>query len=341
MFWIEPNRKSYRLINLVAFIFFSTIALKAVAEKQCSSIFSNESNFSQSQLKIPDLIQDLYLLKVESLSSDVQKTMVARRLFSIKFRELEEYFSREEIEAWLENYNPINRKRELSPRNKNKIQSSADQILYASRLPALLKKYNLKDLEELKESGFVIIKDTYDFETLLLDPDFVNAQDAAGNTILLSVTSLGRNNNKIFNMLLGNSKVDFNAKNNDGFTALHNSVVVENESFAKALLEKNINPNIENKYGWTPVLSSSSHVKLDMLRTLIEMGADPNLPNFRGETALIVAVSYNRVENVKYLISKKVNLNARTGQQKTALMIAKENKNLEIIKILEDAGATE
>jgi len=143
---------------------------------------------------------------------------------------------------------------------------------------------------------------------------------------------------------LGKYKLDINAQNYKGSTALHyiiNKYGTIKSKFMKYLLEHNANPNIQNKNGNTPLHSLISR-GYDILKLMLEHGADLNIKNNYGDTPLNkwirnISSDYKKMdEEMKLILNYKPNLHTENNDKETLLFSYCGNIN--IIKILLENG---
>ena len=104
----------------------------------------------------------------------------------------------------------------------------------------------------------------------------------------------------------------------------------------KRLNDKGIDLNAKNEQGYTALHIATNEGSLATVKHLIELGADVNAKDdLRGCTALQLAAYLNFDHVVKFLIKMGADVNAKNKQGYTALQLAKTKKHSEIIDILE------
>jgi serine/threonine protein kinase len=86
------------------------------------------------------------------------------------------------------------------------------------------------------------------------------------------------------------AKVDLNAMNNNGDTALHIAIQSSNFAVAEYLLNHKINSNIWNTQGQTPLTTAVIRRNSEMTKLLLLNGVDINRVNQNGNTPLIEAM---------------------------------------------------
>ncbi|MEE8128931.1 MAG: ankyrin repeat domain-containing protein, partial [Vicinamibacterales bacterium] len=82
-------------------------------------------------------------------------------------------------------------------------------------------------------------------------------------------------------------KVDVNAREGDGATALHWAVERDDVETIEALLRAGADVNAANDYGVTPISLACINRNATVVKKLLVAGADPNAATSMGETALM------------------------------------------------------
>jgi ankyrin repeat protein len=136
-------------------------------------------------------------------------------------------------------------------------------------------------------------------------------------------------------------KVDVNAPQPDGTTAIHWAVRNEDMAMVDALLKAGANPNASNRDGATPMYLAAESGNVAMIDRLLKAGVDPNATFLNHkETALMVASRSGNPAAVKLLIEHGADVNARESlRQTTAIMWASEQNHAEVVKLLAEHGA--
>ena len=134
-------------------------------------------------------------------------------------------------------------------------------------------------------------------------------------------------------------RVDVNAPQVDGMTALHWSAYQDDTDAAKLLLDAGANVKAENRYGVTPLSLACQNGNTALVELLLKAGADPNTMLRGGETVLMTAARTGKTEPVKALLFRgaKVDLKEQHGQ--TALMWASAEGHSAVVELLLEAGA--
>ncbi len=139
--------------------------------------------------------------------------------------------------------------------------------------------------------------------------------------------------------LLG-QRLDVNAPQIDGMTALHWAARRDDLETVELLVRAGANVKAVNRYGVTPLSLAATNGNAAMVELLLKAGADPNVVLPGGETALMTAARTGRVGAVKALLSGGAGVNAKEGGRgQTALMWAAAEGHVETVEALLQAGA--
>jgi ankyrin repeat protein len=135
-------------------------------------------------------------------------------------------------------------------------------------------------------------------------------------------------------------RVDVNARQGDGATALHWSVHWDDAEAVDLLLRAGAAVNAANDYGATPLWLASGNGNATVVETLLRAGADPNAALGSGETPLMTASRSGNVAAVKSLLARGANANAAERLRgQTALMWAAAQQHPEVVQTLIELGA--
>lgn len=147
-------------------------------------------------------------------------------------------------------------------------------------------------------------------------------------------------NREIIQVLLW-AKVDVNARDQDGQTALMMMGDKVTNELVWDLIHAGAKVNHRDKDGDTALISAAESNNVDALRALIDAGAKVNAHNENGETALMIAASNGHVNNVRVLILAGADVNARDKDGKSALTYAIANDEPAVARLLKAHGAIE
>ncbi len=154
---------------------------------------------------------------------------------------------------------------------------------------------------------------------------------AAENSPLLNAA---RNADRDAVQRLVQEKVDVNAAEPDGTTALHWASYRDDAASAELLIRAGANVNAANDLGATPLWTASLNGSAALVRLLLEAGANPNAALLLGETPLMVAARSGNANVVEQLLARGANVNARAARGQTALMWAAAQKHPDVVKAL-------
>jgi ankyrin repeat protein len=133
---------------------------------------------------------------------------------------------------------------------------------------------------------------------------------------------------------LVSQRVDVNAAEPDGTTALHWASYRDDGESAEVLIKAGANVNAANDLGATPLWTASLNGSAAMVRRLLQAGANPNAALLLGETPLMVASRSGNADVVEQLLAKGANVNARAARGQTALMWAVAQEHPSVVKVL-------
>jgi ankyrin repeat protein len=136
-------------------------------------------------------------------------------------------------------------------------------------------------------------------------------------------------------------KVDVNAPQGDGTTALHWAAFNDDVATAKLLLAAGANVKAATRDGAiTPLFMACRNGSAPMIELLLNAGADGNSVTETGTTPLMMAASAGNPAALKVLLDHGANVNARDlAHGQTALMFAASLNRADAIKMLIAHGA--
>ena len=124
-----------------------------------------------------------------------------------------------------------------------------------------------------------------------------------GTTALMIAAGFGHSH--IVRILL-NHGANMSFLNNDGWTALHFSVLGGHPAVTKLLVSANLESGTAQD-GSTPLHLAAQGGKLEIMSVLMEAGANPNSRRWDGGTPLYVAAQQVNVDAIKLLLRAKAN----------------------------------
>ena len=136
------------------------------------------------------------------------------------------------------------------------------------------------------------------------------------------------------------ARVDVNAREGDGATALHWAVVRDDDAIIAHLLEAGADVDAANDYGVAPLSLACTNRSVAAVETLLEAGADPNATTMMGETALMTCARTGSAAAVTALLDHGAVVQAREASHgQTALMWAAAQADPDVVRILLAHGA--
>lgn len=135
-------------------------------------------------------------------------------------------------------------------------------------------------------------------------------------------------------------RVDVNAPEVDGTTALHWAVRNDDAALVDRLIRAGANAKAANRYGVTPLYLACVNGNPTIIERLLTAGADVNSVSSEGETALMTAARTGKVDAVKVLLTHGADVNAKESWHgETALMWAVAQKHAAVARELLAKGA--
>ena len=136
------------------------------------------------------------------------------------------------------------------------------------------------------------------------------------------------------------AKVDVNAPQVDGATALHWAVYRDDLETATLLLKAGANVKAVNREGTTPLMMAALYGNTGMIEALLKAGADAKELGPYGETTVMLAARNGKPEAIKMLVAAGADVNAAESiRGTTALMWAAEEGHAAAVKALVELGA--
>ncbi len=170
------------------------------------------------------------------------------------------------------------------------------------------------------------------------NPQFLNAHDPLSGTTLL-ITAASKGLVDVCKILIDNG-ADVNAKDDCGYTPLHEAAYRGHLKVYELLLDNGANINATDKYGRTPLYEAASGGHLKVYELLLEKCADKdtivNAKDIDGCTFLHDAAYWGYKKVCELLLDNGADVNATDNKGKTPLDYA---KNEEIEQLLLDHDA--
>src|SRR5438552_7007362 len=134
--------------------------------------------------------------------------------------------------------------------------------------------------------------------------------------------------------LLQQRRVDVNAREVDGTTALHWAARGDDAELVQWLIRAGANVNAPNRYGVTPLSLAATNGSARVIAALLDAGANPNATLPAGETALMTASRTGNPDAVALLLARHADVNARESEfGETALMWAAADNHPSVVKL--------
>jgi uncharacterized protein len=135
-------------------------------------------------------------------------------------------------------------------------------------------------------------------------------------------------------------RVDVNAPQVDGMTALHWATYQDDLELARLLVRAGAHVKVANRYGVTPLSLACTNGNGGMVELFLKAGADPNAPLPGGETPLMTAARTGALAAVQALVSRGANVDSKDDRRgQTALMWAAAEGHAAIVQTLIHADA--
>jgi ankyrin repeat protein len=162
---------------------------------------------------------------------------------------------------------------------------------------------------------------------------------AAAGTDLRLIDAVKRGQREMVRTLV-QQRVDVNAREADGTTALHWAVRADDEETVRLLIRAGADVDAANRYSLTSLSLAATNGNPDVVGALLEAGANPSAAAPSGETVLMTASRTGNAEVVKRLLDRGADVNAREGGfGETALMWAAAENHPAAVKLLVERGA--
>lgn len=135
-------------------------------------------------------------------------------------------------------------------------------------------------------------------------------------------------------------RVDVNARQGDGATALHWAVHRNDDSMVDLLLRAGAKPDLADDTGATPLYLACLNRSAGTVERLLQARANPNAALITGETALMTCARTGEARGLRTLLTRGANVNAKEpGHDQTALMWAAAQSHPDAVAALLEAGA--
>ncbi len=161
----------------------------------------------------------------------------------------------------------------------------------------------------------------------------------AGFAVAASLPDAAEQGDKASVRALLETRVDVNAAQVDGTTALHWAAYHEDVEMVGLLVRAGADVNAVNRYGASALAEACTNGNAAIVKRLLESGADANTRMRGGETVLMLAARSGNADAVKALLAHGAALNRRERLGQTALMWAAAEGHTKVVRTLIEAGA--
>jgi ankyrin repeat protein len=135
-------------------------------------------------------------------------------------------------------------------------------------------------------------------------------------------------------------RVDVNAPQPDGTTALHWAAHGDDAALVELLIQAGADAKAANRYGVTPLWLACMNGNAASVEMLLKAGADANTVLPEGETVLMTAARTGKAEAVRVLLQHGANVDTKENWHgQTALMWAAAEGHASVIDALVQRGA--
>jgi len=136
------------------------------------------------------------------------------------------------------------------------------------------------------------------------------------------------------------ARIDVNAAQGDGATALHWAAHRDDLAIADLLIRAGARANVANDLGITPLHLACTNRSAAMVERLLAAGADARATLLNGETALMTCARAGDARAVEALLAHGADVNAKEHEHRqTALMWAAAQRHPDVVGLLINARA--
>jgi uncharacterized protein len=167
----------------------------------------------------------------------------------------------------------------------------------------------------------------------------ITANRAAAADTRLSVAAM--NGESAVVQALLNEKIDVDAPQGDGTSALHWAAYRDDLAMVRLLIQAGAKPDVRSRLGdITPLYMAAKNGNAAIVELLLNAGATLDPRTSTGSTPLMMAAAAGSTDAVKLLLDRGADANARDlNQGQTALMFAAALDRSDIVRLLAARGA--
>jgi ankyrin repeat protein len=161
---------------------------------------------------------------------------------------------------------------------------------------------------------------------------------AATNDVRLIDAVRARNVERVRALLA--ERVNVNATQADGATALHWAVHLDDASLIDTLIRAGARADVADDTGATPLYLACMNRNADAVSRLLTAGANPNAALLSGESVLMTCARAGNATAVRALLARGAAVNAKEStHEQTALMWAAAQSHPQVVQALLERGA--
>jgi ankyrin repeat protein len=135
-------------------------------------------------------------------------------------------------------------------------------------------------------------------------------------------------------------RVNVNATQGDGATALHWAVHLDEVALVNTLIRAGARPDVADDTGATPLYLACTNRNAEAVSALLAAGANPNAALLSGETVLMTCARAGNATAVRALLGRGANANVKEStHNQTALMWAAAQSHSPVVQALLERGA--
>ena len=203
--------------------------------------------------------------------------------------------------------------------------------LIVATVPKILRKHSSWPISGLRTLATAAILLSYFPTSAITAASYLQLSREPSVDIL---EAAGRKNYRLeeVRQFLDNDPTSVNARDDDGYTALHHAAMRNREDVAELLISRGADIEIKTAYAGETALhcAASTAASVPIISALIAAGADVNARSRHGNTPLHIAAEPAEIEAVKALLEHGADVNAMNGEGKTPLDLASDQLQIQL-----------